>query len=207
MIGTPVVALDRQMLEQMANPQASQGGESIPFVLFDTQTFTSASTTELNYFVTSSTDPTITNMQGPGVLPDPWFLQIFNLGYDVIIDGTTQAGTETGALDDVAKIMMVGRPVFTLTISDKKYGQYPLSFLHTSGGAYGVGYGTFTAEESIQFATNSVPDGGWNWYGSVIIPPRVGFSVNVRWAAAQTLQGGNPPTRFWMSGILHRRVL
>lgn len=207
MIGPPVIAKTRDKLEEMANPEGAGLGESIPYVLFDTQLYTSGTTTEQTFFIAAQNDRTLSNLQGGSQLPDPQFFEIHNLGFDILADATTAAGAETGALDDVAKLMLVGRPFFVLTISDKQYGNAPLSLLHTSGGPVGNGWGTFTAEESIQIATNSWPDGGWNWNGSVIIPPKVGFSVVIRWSAAQTLAIGNTQLRFWMAGVLHRRVL
>lgn len=207
MFGPPVIARTKDELIRAANPEQFGDGETIPFCLFDTQLYTSGTTTEQTYFTAAQADRTLSNLQGGSQLPDPQFFEIHNLGFDILADATTGAGGETGALDDVAKLMLVGRPFFVVTISDKIYGNGPLSLLHTSGGPVGNGWGTFTAEESIQVATNSYPDGGWNWQGGVIIPPKVGFNVVIRWSAAQTLAIGNTQLRFWMLGLLHRRVL
>jgi len=205
--GPPVVALTKGELDRIANPEDFQEGETVPFCLFDTQLYTSGATTELTYFTAAQADRTLSNLQGGSQLPDPQYFEIHNIGFDILADATTGAGAETGALDDVAKLMLVGRPFFVLTISDKLYGNGPLSLAHTSGGPVGNGWGTFTAEESIQIATNSYPDGGWNWHGGVVIPPKVGFSCVIRWSAAQTLAIGNTQLRLWMLGLLHRRVL
>jgi hypothetical protein len=207
MIGSAIQPLDRETLDFLANPQSNAGGESIPYILYDTQTFTTAVTTEMQFFRAAVNDDTLSNMQAGGTLPDPYYFQLFNLGFDILQDASTAAGDKVGVLDNIQKLMLVGKSIFTLSISDKSYGPYPLSFLHTSGGAAGTGYGSFTAEESIQVGNNSFPDGGWNWSGSVIIPPRVNFGVKVRWQAVQAVVGGPIPCRFWISGILHRRVL
>lgn len=204
-----VMAKSKAQLAQIVDPQVVAGGQSeaVPWVLYDTQLFTSAATTTQTFYATQQNDRTLSNLLQAGALTDPQYFEIFNLGFDVLTANTSDAGGATGRIDDIQRIMLVGRPIFTLTISDKNYGPFPLSFLHTSGGAVGMGWGTFTAEESIQYGNNSLPDGGWNWRGSVVIPPKVGFSVTVQWAAAQTLTGGNPQLRFWMAGVLHRRVL
>lgn len=202
-----VTSKTRQQLEAISNPQVTGQSEAVPWVLFDTQTYTSAATTTLDFFADQQADRTLSNMLQGGALTDPQWFEIWNLGLDILNDLTTAAGTEAGILDDIQKLILVGRPIWTLTISDKNYGPFPVSFLHTSGGALGFGWGTFTAEESIQYGNNSVPDGGWNWRGAVVIPPKVGFRVTLTWAAAQTLAGGNPPLRFWMAGALHRRIL
>lgn len=208
LIAPPVKARTFAELNILANPVEAQQGEAISHILYDTQTYTSAATTRLTYFSATQTDRTLSNLQAGGQLPDPQWFEIHNIGFDVLADGTTNAAaTELGVYDDIQKLMLVGRPTFQLNLSDKQYGPYPLSFLHTSGGAVGQLTGTVAASAVFQFANNSVPDGGWNWRGSVIIPPKVGFNVEVVWTAAQTLAIGNTPLRFWFAGVLQRRVL
>lgn len=210
MFGPPVIARTKDELTRAANPEQFGDGETIPFCLFDTQLYTSGATTEQTYFTAAQADRTLSNLQGGSQLPDPQFFEIHNLGFDILADATAPVVTELGALDDVAKLMLVGRPFFVLTISDKIYGNGPLSLLHTSGGPVGnMATATTVAATTSggQVATNSYPDGGWNWQGGVIIPPKVGFNVVIRWSAAQTLAIGNTQCRFWMLGLLHRRVL
>lgn len=208
LISIPVSARPFQQLNVMANPVEAGQGEAIPHILYDTQLYTSGATTTLTYFSATQTDRTLSNLQAGGQLPDPQWFEIHNLGFDVLADGTTNAAaTELGIYDDIQKLMLVGRPIFTLQLSDKNYGPYPLSFLHTSGGAQGALTGTVAASAVFQFANNSIPDGGWNWRGAVIIPPKVGFQIGVQFSAAQTLAAGNTQLRFWMAGVLQRRVL
>ncbi|MGH7177674.1 MAG: hypothetical protein ACREJC_09865 [Tepidisphaeraceae bacterium] len=208
MIGQPVIARTRAELNAMAFPVEAGQGEAVPWVLFDTQTYTSAVTTTLTFFGAAQADRTLSNLSIGGQLPEPQYFEIHNLGLDVIADGTANvAVTELGIADDIQKLMLVGRPIFNLEIANKNYGNFPLSFLHTSGGVWAaIAAGNTAATGNIQFANNSVPDGGWNWYGGVMIPPKQSFSVVVTFSAAQTLNGGNPPLRFWMSGTLHRVV-
>ncbi len=204
-----IVPRSRMQLDELANPQGRGVSQATPWILYDSQTYTSAATTTLNFFQTQQNDRTLSNLLQGGALTDPNYFEIYNLGFDILQDGSAIVGvTEAGIADDIAKLMLVGRPIFTLTIQDKNYGPFPLSFLHTSGGVTGFGTaGNTAATGNIQFANNSVPDGGWNWRGSVIIQPKVGFSVQVQWSAAQTLAAGNPVVRFWMAGALHRAVV
>jgi len=208
-IVTRVVPKTRQQLYALAYPETANQPEAISHILFDTQTFTSASTTTLTFFNTQQSDPTLGNLEQAGALTDPQWFEIHNWGLDVLQDGSAVVGvTEVGIMDDIAKLMLVGRPIFTFSMSNKQYGPYPLSFLHTSGGPTGqIAAGNTAATGNIQFGTNSFPDGGWNWRGNVIIPPKVGFKASVQWAAAQTLAAGNPLLRMWIAGVLHRRVL
>lgn len=207
MIAPVIVSRTRAELAEMANPTQPGQSEVAPWILYDTQTYVSGATVTQTFFQTQQADPTLSNLVQAGALTDPQYFEIFNLGLDFLGDATSVAGGALGAIDDIQKLMLVARPTFTLVISDKNYGRFPLSFLHTSGGAVGFGWGTFTAEESIQYANNGLTDGGWNWRGSVVIPPKVGFSVQVQYQAAQTLASGDTPLRFWMAGALHRRVL
>lgn len=208
-IATRVVPKTRQQLYALAYPETANQPEAISHIIFDTQTFISAATTTLTFFNTQQNDPTLGNLEQAGALTDPQWFEIHNWGLDVLQDGSAVVGTtEVGIADDIQKIMLVGRPVFTFAMSNKQYGQYPLSFMHTSGGVQGmIAAGNTAATGNIQFANNSFPDGGWNWRGNVIIPPKVGFRVNVQWSAVQTLAAGNPLLRMWMAGVLHRRVL
>lgn len=206
MIAPLIVPKTFQQLREIANPSQPGQSEATPWVLFDSQTYTSAATTVLNFFQTQQNDRTLSNLLQGGALTDPQWFEIYNLAFDVLNDATTGA-SETGIGDDIQKLMLVGRPIFTLAISDKNYGPFPLSYLHTSGGFVGNLTGTTAAGGSTQIGNNSIPDGGWNWRGSIIIPPKVGFSVQVQWAAAQTLAGGNPVLRFSMAGCLHRRIV
>lgn len=208
-INTRVVPKTRQQLYALAYPETANQPEAISHIMYDSQTFTSASTTTLTFFATQQSDQTLGNLEQAGAFTDPQWFELHNWGLDILQDGSAVVGvTETGIVDDIQKIMLVGRPVFTFIMSNKRYGPYPLSFLHTSGGVQAViAAGNTAATGNIQFGNNSWPDGGWNWRGNVIIPPKVGFKVQIDWSAAQTLAAGNPVLRLWNAGVLHRRVL
>lgn len=196
-----------QQLRRNATPQASGDLEAIPWELYDTQTYTSAATTRLVFYNTAPATPNVGNMDAAGQLTAPNWFSIACFGFDILNDVSTSAST-VGGMDDVAKLMFVGQPVWTLTISGKKYGPFRLSAIHGTGFAQGQLAGTTAAGGSTQYAANGpAGDGGWYWDHAVIIPPNVGFSVEVVWAAAQTLDFGNTPLTFHMFGTLFRRVL
>ena len=207
--GAPFRALPKAAVEAAATPPSGHAQESIWHQVYDTQTFTSASTTRLVFFNTASADRTLTNMEQAGALPRPQSLQIHNICCD-ILDPTpvsTAAGGIAGVLNDLALLVLAStaRPTWTLNISNKSYGPYSLTLLHGTGGPVGFGWGTFTAEESIQYAKmDSTP--GWNYFGRVIIPEQVNFNLEVNWAATQTLTA-NVLIRVSLFGVLNRRVL
>lgn len=201
-----VIAKTKAQLDAISQPEFAGQPEALPWVLYDTQTYTSAATTRLTFFQNTNIDPTITNMEAAGQLPDPQYFEIWYMGLDILIDVST-AATEAGAVDDVAKLILVGRPTFTLTQSNKAFGPFPGSFLHASGGPTGGIASAIATPGSIQFGNNGVFDGGFCVGGSIVLRPKVGWNVSMAWSAAQTLNFGNPLLRFWMSGVLHRRVL
>jgi len=204
----PIRAYTRAQLEALANPAAANQPEAIPHVFFDTMAYTSTVTTVLTYFQVVQVDKTLGNIESAGQLPDPQYFQIFNVGFDILNDLTTTSGGILGAADTVQKLMIMGRPICTLTIAGKKYiDQVPLSFMHQSGGVTGFMAGTWTAEENITWGLNSIPDGGYCVNGAIIIPPKQAFDFTLRWAAAQVVTPTPINLRLWMAGVWFRRVL
>jgi hypothetical protein len=196
-----------QQLRRQATPQASGDLEAVPWTLHDTQTYVSGTTTRLVFYSTAPASPNVGNMDAAGQLTAPNWFSIACFGFDILNDVST-AASQVGALDDVAKLMLVGQPVWTLTISGKKYGPFRLSSIHGTGFAQGGLASAIATPGSIQVGANGpAGDGGWYWDHAVIIPPNVGFNIEVVWAAAQTLDFGNTPLTFHMFGTMLRRVL
>lgn len=207
--GTKFRTADRGLLRRKVTAPSGASPEAIWHEFYDSQTYTSAATTRLTFFNNTNADATLSNMPSSGQLPDPQYFSMYDLTLDFLPATSyvsTAAGGIAGKLDDFGRILMVGRPTWTLILSDKRYGPYSLTLLHGTGAIQGFGWGTFTAEESLQFAHNNL-GAGWNYHGSLIIPPKNNFSIEVNWAAAQTLTEGNPVLRLGIHGILSRRVL
>lgn len=203
-------ARTRAELEMVANPQSANQPECFPYVLYDTQTYVDNTTTSLTFFTSTNSDKTLSNMEGSGQLPDPQWFEIHYMTCDLLATPVVNAGhtaAALGNLQDVQLLMDVGRPTFTLTISNKNYGPLPLNTCAALGGATGFGWGTFTAEASVAYANNGIPgSGGFPWGGALVIPPKMGFNVVLNWAAAQDISG-NVPIRMGLCGVLYRRVL
>lgn len=205
--GTNFIPKSRAQVQAEFTPPSGRSQEAIWHQLYDTQTYTDNSTTRLTFFAATNSDATLSNMEAAGMLPSPQSFAVHNICCDAWTAApvSTAAGGVTGNLDDLALLMLVGRPTWTLNISSKRYGPYSLSTLHGTGGPQGIGYGTFTAEESLQFARNDNSP-GWNYYGKVGIPEQVAFNVEVVWAAAQQLTA-DWRIRLSLFGVLNRRVL
>lgn len=202
-----IVPYTREDLVRLANPQMANQPQVIPHILYDTQTYVSAATTKLTFFQTVQSDKTLGNIEAPGSLPSPQFFAIESIGCDILTQVTTAAGGVPGAINDVQLLSLIGRATLTLSYQNKDYGPWPLSAFGASGGATGFGWGTFTAEESLQYANHGIPNGqGYGVNQQIILKPTAQFAVVLNWGAAQTLTG-NTPIRIWMYGALYRAVV
>jgi hypothetical protein len=105
--------------------------------------------------------------------------------------------------------LLSGRGRITITLSDKRYGPWPLSVTGGTGAALGfIAIAGLTAAGNAQrsdFGYNAL-HGGAYLGGKVIIPPKVGWNVIMDWPAALTLSG-NYQIRCTLYGVYYRRVL
>jgi len=208
MFGVRFNAATRAQLRNLATPSTGGGPEAIWHQFYDTQTYVDNTTTRLTFFQNTNADNTITNMPAAGQLPDPQWLSIYSITCDFLTQNTSIAATSqvAGEYNDLALLLKVGRPNFVLTISDKRYGPYSLTLLHATGGPVGFqASGNTAATGNAQLANNTFTP-GWNYYGSVIIPPKTNFNIECVWAAAQDTTA-NVLIRLSLHGILSRRVL
>jgi hypothetical protein len=203
----PVQNLSWDQIKGLARPQNPAQPEAIPAVLFDTLTYTDNATTSLRFYQQTSNDVTVSNVQN-GRLPQDNAFRIAAFGCDILRAPTVGTGTGAGAIDDMAKLLKSGRPVFQFKTAQKDYGQIPLTFAHASGGETGFLSlaGTAGAVADNQYANNGVFDGGFYTDNNLWIIPNTAFEVNVTWAAAQNLTA-DVSIRFWMAGTLYRPVL
>jgi len=203
--GANFAALPRQAVMAKATPPSGASQEAIWHAVYDTQTFASASTTTLTFFSAVNADKTLSNMEASGQFPSPQSFQIYNICLDAWTPlAVSTSATVTGNLNDLGLIMQTGRPTWTLTLSSKAYGPYPLTALHATGGASGFGFSSDGAE-ILQYARNE-PSPGWNYFGKIIIPEQVAFNFRLDWAAAQTITA-SWLLRLTMMGVLNRRVV
>jgi len=207
--GTRFKASSRAGLRRSATPGSAGGPEAIFHQFYDTQLYTSAATVRQTFFNNTSADPTISNMQAAGQFPDPQYFSLYDITLDFLPATayvSTAATANTGNINDYGLLLMTARPTWTLVLSDKRYGPYSLSALHGTGGVQGFLALTAAATNNAQYGHNNL-NSGWNYYGSIIIPPKTNFFIEVNYAAAQTLAGGNPNLRISLFGLLSRRSL
>jgi len=205
--GTNYQALPAAVVRAQATPQSGMSQEAIWHCLYDTNSFVSNATTRLTFFDTARGDITLSNMDSAGQLSNDQTLQVHNVCVDLWpAAGVSSAAvaTSVGNLNDAQLILLVGRPVWTLNMSSKKYGPYPLTALHGTGGPTGMGWGTFTAIHSLQYARNT-DSPGWNYFGKITLLPQSAFNVEIVWTAVQVLTA-DWRLRFSFFGVLNRKV-
>lgn len=203
--GTRFKTASRAQLRAASTPPSGASPEAIWHQFYDTQNYLTAATTVLTFFSTPNADRTITNLETGGQLSDPQWLSIYDITCDFLTQNTSQAAGILGELNDLSLLLKVGRATWTLTISDKNYGPYSLTTLHGTGGPVGtVDAGTLAI--GIQYANNTLSP-GWNYKGSLIIPPKTSFRIVLNWSAAQATTLATVPLRLSLFGILSRRVV
>lgn len=207
MIGAPNIrARSFQQANAKAIPPSGRSPEAIWHVAFDTQTYTSAATTTLDFFTAVNVDKTLSNMEAAGQFPAPQVFTLFAITADLWAPaaGVSTSATTAGNANDLYLLLQVGRPAWLFTLQNKTYGRYPLVTLHGMGGPEAFLGTAIATPGSMQFARNTV-HGGWNYNGSITIPAQTSFQFNVIWAAAQTLTA-NWLLRIGLFGQLDRAV-
>jgi hypothetical protein len=202
----PIAPISYGELASASAPSDARQPEAYSDILFDTQTYLDASTTELTFFGTAQANATLSNMAQGGSLGMGNYFSIDHITVDLWPDAgwtTTTAGGVAGLADDIGLLLYQGRPVYTLTLDNKPYGQWPLLAAGGMGGVSVFGYGTFTAEESLQFG--QVKCGGHYIGQSLVIPPLVNWNFRVQWAAAQNLTD-DYRVRLSLHGTRYRKV-
>jgi len=203
-----VVARTRPALARAANPQNAKEPEALPWILYDTQAWTTAATTTQTYFTAVQNDKTLGNMEGPGQLPDPQYFEVHYIGCDFLLpEQFLVAAAATGPITDIIQFLFTQRGIWTFNISNKRVGPFPLSFLHASGGPTGFFTSNSATVGKLEYANNGIFDGGFCVGGALLIPPKVSFDITVQLAAVPTLTNSPLNVRIWMAGALYRRVL
>jgi hypothetical protein len=204
-------ALTVQELQGLSDPISAGQPEVIPWQLYDTQSLANAGAGPLVYFQTINSDKTLSNMEGPGQLPDPQYLIVQYVACDILVPATTTvlASEPQAGWADVTNILDVIRATFLMGMSNKNYGPFSLTMCHATGGATGAGYGYGSAANGTAstIVNNGNPgSGGFPFCGAVILPPKIGFNLTLAFAAAATLSATRQ-IRMSLVGSLYRRVL
>lgn len=204
----PIEAFTPDQLEALANPPAGAKLQAVRGHLWDSQLYTSGTTTKLTFFTTVQTDLTLGNALGNnGAMPAKTYFRPDFINFDIHTRATVSgANTAVGAFDDIQQLVFTQRGTVTMKIGSTAYPNMRISYLHTSGGAIGTVSASLTAPQGLQGANNGQQDGGYNFAGSGVLCPGQTLSVIVNWAAAATLLSGNIYCSYCLDGTWYLPV-
>lgn len=184
--------------------------EKIGWKWYDTQTYTSGTTTSLPQWWNTRATQDLSNMEIAFQMPAPKSFLIRAIRFFVKqrprnVTIASNTNPQTGAMDNIAQLINTG--VFVFTIGNKVYNLEPLWCLTAGGGAYGV-MTTGATGGLMDYAQNGVPDPrAVNTLSTALfIPPQMNFSAVVSWPAALTLAGGDTTLSFLLDGDIYRAV-
>jgi len=188
--------------------------ESIGWKLWDTQTFTSGTTTALTNFFNVRATQDLSNMEVAFQLPAPKAFLVRAIRFYVkqrpqVITPAGASGNATGAFDNIAQL--INTAVMTFTIGNKTYDLEPLWCLTAGGGAAGAmamaGGVAANAFNYIDYAQNGIADPrAVNTLSKpLFISPQINFNARIDWAAAITLTV-SPAITLLLDGDLLRPV-
>lgn len=192
-------------LAALVTPPNGQTPEYTPAVFYDTQSYVSGTTTQLNFFSTVGATRNASNMDTAGSFPQPQYFEVHKMFVNLLAPPTYDVvASNVGAMNDVSSLIYGGNAIAQLTVANKGYPEIPLSYCGRSGGPNGVAAATLAAGGKLQLGTQD-QIGGFPYNGSIIIPPLTKFGVTINWTAAQTLSG-NINVQVGLLGVLYRAV-
>jgi len=192
------------------NTQFQGNIETIGWKWWDTQTFTSGTTTSLTQFFNVRGTTDLSNMEVAFQLAAPKAFLVRAIRFfvkqrpQVVTTGTPLPATQAGAFDDIAQLINTG--VFQLTIGNKVYNLEPLWCLTAGGGAWGVLATGSTSSQSYAQSGISDPRAVNTLSKPLFIGPQINFTAQITWPATITTTNGNPSICILMDGDLLRPV-
>lgn len=194
------------LLRSMSKPVDSSEPESVPHVLFDTQTYAQAGSASLTFFnnatAANASDPTLSNF-ATGQLDAGYFFELHRV--HVIINAVPAVGaaaTIAGPANDIELLHKTARATLGFRIKGKTYGDFPLAYFGRPGGptATIAAYGT-AAAENYQFASTEA-NGGFPYLGNLILTPAT-QAKGVMTFNSTAISAATPIT-VCLFGVLHR---
>src|SRR5215470_6449279 len=123
--------------------QSPVGLEIVPHHLYDTLSYTSATTVQLDFFQQTNVAKSISDIQQPGMLPNPQSFLIQTIGIYFRTIPNLAATAAAGETNDM--VLLVNTGIMLITIGTKTYGPFPLWKLPPGSFVQGYVTGTFTA--------------------------------------------------------------
>lgn len=202
--------IDYSVLKSDSAPSSSKEPEAFPAAWFDSQTFTSASTSgNVSFFAATNSDKTLSNMQLAGQFPADEYFKLGEVHVDLLqrpFVETVPAATNalTGQDDDAAQLMRFSRATIQLTYRNKPYGPYPLSMCRPTGqgrsAALAVGAAATAASSTFWDAVGLI------FEKQLTFGPTSNFGVTIFWPGQLTITQ-TTVVRVTLRGIHYRPVV
>jgi hypothetical protein len=182
--------------------------EVVPSVLYDSQLYTSATTTILPFFTSVPANDAVSNVNPPAFLPNPSAFLIKTIGiyFQTTVETVAQgaAGSLASQIGDI--VLLANTGIARLTIGDKPYGPWPI---------FRLPIGTFmkgSLAVAGATATNFV-----NAYGQLdgplypllpplLIAPTQRFKLQLEWPAGAVTLAANRTIKVVLDGQLSRAI-
>ena len=181
--------------------------EVVQDVLYDTLTYTSATTTELIFFAQSlaSVKRDITNMAQPGMLPNPESFLVVAPRIMVKWAPTFATTVAASTVSDLA--LLFNTAILTFTFGRKQYGPFP-GWMFSAGGGPDIRWSAAGAEATNKYFTYGQLGGPvFTFFPHLMISPLQNFSLSMSWpSGAVTLGAGNPAISVVYDGQRARAV-
>lgn len=167
--------------------QSTVGLEVIPSLIYDTKTYTSATTTLLTYFQQAEATADLGNLNTNGMFPNPqsYLIQAIRVFYKYAgVAGTTVASQPW---NDV--VLLANTGIMRIVIGEKRYGPFPLWALPSGSGVLPSVAGSGSTN---YIGYGQVVGNMYALYPNLMIAPLQNFVVTLEWpAGAVTLAAAN----------------
>lgn len=192
-----------QLAMAAAAPNANSP-EVIPWAWYDSQDFAS-NATSVAFFATPSSDITISNIEQANTFSAEQYFRLQAITLDFLMGASQNNNAAAQQYDDARIIQDTARTIFSLTLGQKIYAQYPIHAIHASGGVQAIVQGQPAANALFNTVQNYLADGGYVVNGAILFPPKQTFTA--RLAATAAALTATRKLRLTFHGELFRRVL
>lgn len=188
--------------------QTNVGLEVIPYILYDTQTYTDNSTVILPFFTSSPANESISNVNPPAILPNPSSFLIKNIAWMVTNQLETIDQGAVGAIpsqfNDI--VLLANTGILKLFIGDKPYGPWPMFRLPIATYPK-ISLAAAGAEAANLVTAYGNTDGPmYPCLPPLLIAPMQKFRVSLEWPAGAVDLAANRNIKVLLDGQLSRGI-
>lgn len=196
MLPARIVTYAYDYLKGRLRPQSLDAPEALPWVLYDTVTYPLAGVAHLDAFRNVNSDPTLSNMDVAGSLPEGVYFDIHRLFVTPLTPGTSLVTT----VDDVGKVYNDARATFTILVNAKPVGPFPLRFAGDAGQPTQQG----TTVADVNNYVGGPQNGGFPINAGIKLAPSQKFGVSLDFNP--TAITANLLLQVALLGVLYRKV-